>query len=121
MSKSNIHKKLKDREILEKQMKSFKGLRERESNGSESRKAKNENYVYYPIKDTDSEIIVLLKKEINEAEITLQDIYNVMGSSQGYNLHYGLMNRNEIRLSSLEHWAKIINKRLIIKFKDIIK
>ena len=85
---------------------------------TENRKAKITEPLFYPIKDSDSEIVILLKTYINESKISLQDIYDLLGPSQGYNLHYGLLSRSEIRLNSLQNWAKILKKRLVIDFVD---
>lgn len=110
---------LDDKDKLKNNLSSYSRKRTEKSSDSEQyRKAKNESYLFYPISEEDSEIIILLKNTINESKLTMQDIYNKLGSSKGYNLHYGLMKRNEIKLSSLQAWADIMNKKIFVQFTD---
>jgi hypothetical protein len=114
----------------EKLLEDIKKLSTVQHNGKNSEKKKKnikENLrkgskepIHYKINDEDDEVVRLLKSIINEEQITMQDIYDHFDdNNSGYNLFYGLLQRNSLAFTSVKKWAEVLGKEVIVKFVDI--
>lgn len=77
------------------------------------------DYLKFEINENDDIMVKLIKERINDSLITMNDVYEKY-ENEGYNLYYGLLNRNTITLKSLEKWCNITNSEFefIIKAKE---
>jgi hypothetical protein len=117
MKKSNLENI--NQEAIKEKLKKYKknNLIRKKNVSNQERKAKSEEVLFYPISEDDSDMLIMLKNTVNESQITLQQIYQAVGSCQGYNLHYGLLTRNEIKLKTLEAWGSILGRKLVVSFQ----
>ena len=77
--------------------------------------------ISYEIKSDDSELVKMIKQEVNHANITLQDIYNsgiFENDGMAYNLYRSLSIHNQISEIRLKLWAGILGKKIIIYMED---
>jgi hypothetical protein len=74
----------------------------------------------------DEELVVLLKKEINQSGMTRRDLYAFIGDgpgmlfdseNQAYNLEYGLRKRPTITMECARRWLAIIGKKMVVSFE----
>lgn len=77
--------------------------------------AKSSEKISYEIKDTDDFAIIALKNYINTAGITAQDIYDIKGQRDAYNMIYSLK-KSQLGLGRLEEWCKILHINPILTF-----
>ena len=94
----------------------------RETNIKGSR-ADSAEIMYYEIDMiNDSDLVVLIKREINRMKITANDIYELIGTEEcpfllrkndGWNLIYSLRTRSHITYENALKWSVILNKQLI--------
>jgi len=72
--------------------------------------------IRYKIKKGDDDLVRMLKKRINKADITLQQIYDHVGnSSAGYNLYYALQKRTSVYFDTFQSWMDILGLDYKIK------
>jgi hypothetical protein len=90
-----------------------------DEDGKSRRKSDNNKFLGYEVSDDDDDIVRLLKETVNEKQITMQDVYDKSESDQaGYNLIYGLRQRNSISYNSVLKWAKILDMDVRITLVD---
>lgn len=94
----------------------------KKSSSSTKRKTvytKCDDILKFDINEDDDLMVRLTKENVNAASITMNDVYEKF-PNEGYNLYYGLLNRNTITLKSLNKWCEITNSEfdMSIKFKN---
>lgn len=82
-----------------------------------SRKIKNDELKYDIDYENDNPYIIAAKEAINASNLTKQDVYDVYGRRDGYNLIYTLY-KGVFTFEKAEKWAKIMGKTLKISFED---
>lgn len=80
---------------------------------------KNNSVINFEINEEDNEIAVALKNLINDSEITVQEIYDIKGQRDGYNMIYSIKRRQQLGLDRLLEWCKVLNKKPVINFVDM--
>ena len=78
----------------------------------------------------DDKFVLLIKNEVNNANLSRRDLYAFIGTGEGalfenenqaYNLEYGLRKRSTISLECAERWLAIIGKEMVITFQDVVR
>ncbi len=85
------------------------------------RESNSTKVIKYDIYEEDEGFVSLIKMEINDANITLQDIYAsglFEKPNQAYNLFYSLTQFHQISESRLKLWAAILKKNIVIALED---
>jgi hypothetical protein len=70
--------------------------------------------------ETDSKLAVYAKKLINEHEITNQQVYDMFGRAEGWNMIYGL-SKGSISWDRLEKWCELMDYRIELVLTKIEK
>jgi len=82
-----------------------------------SRTAVKNEIINIPINVEDDAFVKFIKEEINNARITLQNIYDCSifkNATDAYNLYDSLRKRPTITAAKLEKWAAVLKKNLVI-------
>ena len=81
--------------------------------------AKEEAVIEFEITEDDDEIKISLKTLINNANITNQQIYDIKGQRNGYNMIYSLDKKGQLGIDRIKAWAKILHKKPVLIFVDM--
>jgi hypothetical protein len=68
--------------------------------------------------DKDSELAVYAKKLINDHEITNQQVYDMYGRAEGWNMIYGL-SKGSISWERLKKWCELMDFKIEIVLTKI--
>jgi hypothetical protein len=82
------------------------------------RRIKRNEIIKLRIRDDDNLLVQTIKNEINESEVTMNDIYSYF-SSAGYNMFYGLSTRSTITWEIFEKWCEFLGIEPEINLKRI--
>jgi len=101
-------------------MNDVKNLSVKDTSKVKSFSQKNDGKILkYVIFDEDDDMVKLIKETINEKNITLQEVYNTIGTEgSGWNLVYGLRTRHSISYEGMEKWANVLDMKIEIKLID---
>jgi len=83
----------------------------------ETTRQKNEDFIELDEDEKDDDMVVEVKENLRRFPTTLKDIYDVLGTQDGYNLFYGLKHRNNMTTVNFHKWARVFNKEVVIKLK----
>jgi|GEM_PF-5877443 len=89
----------------------------RENKNVSIRNSINKEKIFYQIKEDDESFVKLIKNEINDSKISLQDLYNsklFKNNSEAYNLYYSLTKHRNITEERLKKWLSVLNKKIFI-------
>jgi hypothetical protein len=70
--------------------------------------AKDKEPIVYEILEDDNDIKASLKEYINQSGLTLQDMYDKIGQTNGYNMFYRLKEKGQLGLKSINKWCDIL-------------
>lgn len=98
-------------------IKNDENIKKKKRNARKSSTQRANDYIRFEINDDDDLMVRLIKERINEVSITMNDVYE-MYPTEGYNLYYGLLNRNTITFKSLQKWCEITNSEFDMVIRD---
>ena len=75
---------------------------------SETGRKSSTDVIVYEHDDDDSVLVTLLKDAVNEAEITLEDMYLQMPKGKAWNYYYGLLTRRSTTIETFVSWADFL-------------
>jgi hypothetical protein len=82
-------------------------------------KASNRNcssdIIELEIYEEDDPAVRAIKRALNAAEITLDDVYEKVGRGIGWNYYYGLLKRHTTTMKTFEAWAEILDLRTSVR------
>lgn len=81
------------------------------------RKVEN-SILYFDISNDDDEFLLFIKEEINKANMTKEDLYNIYDRSEAYNMIYTLK-QGVISIPRLKKWLYALGKELVLTTRDI--
>lgn len=81
------------------------------------RKVEN-SVLRFDINDDDDEFLAFIKEEINKADMTKEDLYNIYDRSEAYNMIYTLK-QGIISIPRLKKWLYALGKELVLTTRDI--
>lgn len=86
------------------------------SKKKKGRKA-TENPLKYEEKDDDPELVRIVKDLINEDNITNQNVYDIFGRSEGWNMIYSLK-KSQMSWERFKKWMEVLNLEVNIDIKE---
>jgi len=81
--------------------------------------AKETVVINIPITDTDDDISISLKNLINSSGITNQELYDIKGQRNAYNMVYSFRTKGQLGIDRIKEWAKILHKKPVLTFVDM--
>lgn len=81
------------------------------------RKVEN-SILHFDISNDDDEFLLFIKEEINKANMTKEDLYNIYDRSEAYNMIYTLK-QGVISIPRLKKWLYALGKELVLTTRDI--
>lgn len=86
---------------------------------SKKTNAKEVSVINIEINDSDDEISSALKILINESELTNQELYDIKGQRNAYNMIYSFQKKGQLGIDRIKAWCKILHKKPILSFVDM--
>ena len=74
----------------------------------------------FEINDDDNEFVAFIKEEINNSDLTKEELYKIYDRSEAYNMIYTLK-QGVLSLTRMKKWLDALGKELILKTRDIDK
>lgn len=84
-----------------------------------SKNTKVEDIINIPIKEEDDVFALATKNLINNSGLTNQDLYDLKGQRDAYNMIYSFKVKNQLGIDRIKEWARILHKKPILTFVDM--
>ena len=81
--------------------------------------AKETVVINIPITENDDDISIALKNLINNSGITNQELYDIKGQRNAYNMIYSFRNKGQLGIDRIKEWAKILHVKPVLTFVDM--
>jgi hypothetical protein len=108
----------KKRDLLDKIAEVERADNEEESSSKKGRKVEVKVLRFEIDEEKDSELSIFVKKLVNEKDITNQDLYNVYGRAEGWNMIYGLR-KGSISWERVKKWCEVMGYQAEITLSKI--
>ena len=76
--------------------------------------------IYYDILDDDPELVRIIKEEINNAQITNQNVYDTFGRDEGWNMIYSLR-KSQMSWERFKKWLEVMGKEVSLDITEVNK
>lgn len=81
--------------------------------------AKETVVINIPITENDDDVSIALKNLINNSGITNQELYDIKGQRNAYNMIYSFKNKGQLGIDRIKEWAKILHCKPVLTFVEM--
>lgn len=118
MKKSSIPKFKLDDDLTE-LMNEASHVQNKKKSIKKKSNAKEMLRIHFDINEKDDEFTYALKNLINESGITNQDLYDIKGQRNAYNMIYSFMKKGQLGIDRIKAWGKVLHKKPVLTFVDM--